>query len=100
MEARDRLGVGGELGAQDLERHRLVHQCVRGAIDRAHAALAEPLEQPITAAEHTTDQAVRGRIRRRTIVRRRGGEGRSVPRTEMLLALEVRLAGRADEQSS
>ncbi len=68
VEARDRLGVGGQLGAQDLHRHRLVHERVGGAVDGAHAALAEPLDQPIAAAEHATDQADRpsGRSGRRS----------------------------------
>ena len=56
VEARDRFGVGGQLGAQDLHRHRLVHERVRGAIDGAHAALAEPLDQTVAAAEHATEQ--------------------------------------------
>ena len=62
VEARDRFGVGGELGAQDLDRDRLVHERVGRAVDGAHAALAEPLEQTIAAAEHATEQSIGRRI--------------------------------------
>src|SRR5262249_26020972 len=97
MKAGHRLGVGGQLPAQDLDRHRLVHQRVGGAIDGAHAALAQSFGQTIPSAQDPSDQRI-GHFGR-SAGGGRVSEGRSVARTEMLLALEVRVARGADEQS-
>ena len=43
-EAVERFGVGGEIGGQELQRDLAAEADVLGAVDHAHAAGAEPLE--------------------------------------------------------
>src|SRR5947209_8020636 len=73
MEARHGLGVGGQLGAQDLDRHRLVHERVRAAIDGAHAALPQALDEAIAPAQDPTEQRI---VR---VVRPQAGAGPEAP---------------------
>ena len=53
LEALEEGRVGGEgLGPEELERHDLVELTVAGAVDDAHAALAERAEDLVAAGEH------------------------------------------------
>ena len=49
----ERLGVGGEIGGQELQRDLAAETNVLGAVDHAHAAGAEPLEDLVMADDGT-----------------------------------------------
>ena len=57
LEARQRVGVGGEMRRQDLDRHLAVELGVAGAEDLAHPALAE-LGDDLVGAEPGSDHRV------------------------------------------
>ena len=49
LEASHALGVGGDLGPEDLDRDLAVQARVVGPIDHAHPALADLLDDPVMA---------------------------------------------------
>ena len=77
LEARQHLLVGLELGPDHLQRHVPLELEVARLVDRAHAADADPLLDPVAAAEHGAAvedaRLTAGR-------RRRGRVGRAVGR--------------------
>ena len=66
--ARARLGLGERLGAQQLDRHAPLQLLVLGAIDDAHAAATDDVDEPkvgdARAAEILDDAPAPGHRRR------------------------------------
>ncbi len=58
-EASHRLLVGEDLAAQELDRDALLDVDVLGGIHLAHAALTEPLGEPVAPVEHLSDHRIR-----------------------------------------
>ena len=56
LEAGDEGGVAPVLGVKDLDRDLAAELGVGGAIDRRHAALAQELDEPVSAPEHVAER--------------------------------------------
>ncbi|MEZ4392180.1 MAG: hypothetical protein R3A48_13880 [Polyangiales bacterium] len=56
---RAQVGLAAEVGANELERDDAVNQHVSGAVDHAHAALAQPRFEPIPPRDDPTKIRVR-----------------------------------------
>ena len=65
LEAAQAIGVGGERGGQDLDRHVAPEPRIARAIDLAHAAGAERRDDLVRAEADTRSQGHRGWKRRR-----------------------------------
>src|ERR1043166_7953046 len=88
-EALDEAGVGDDLSQKHFECHLVADVYAARAVDRAHAALAEPREQFVLAIEHLADERVKlrqsfGQVVRLCLFSRRfkGGEGEAAVGTE------------------
>src|SRR5947208_3191565 len=81
----DHLGLGDEVRADDLDRDLAAQPVLRAAVDRAHATLAELLED----REATIELAADERVDPATDPDQTGSVGRAT-----LADLEVPLAGR------